>query len=475
MEKMKTLWSARFSGEPDEEALSFESSIRSDARLYPFDIALSIAHVEMLKEESLIKAADADAIIRELKKIKTEMDDRKIEIDERAEDIHSFIENILTSRLGEVGKAVHAARSRNDQIATDEKLYLRHVIKNELTPSVISLIRTLLGIAKKHTTTVMAGYTHLQRAQPVSLAHHLCAWAWMLLRDAKRMEEAFTHMSECPLGAAALSGTTLPINRESTAKKLGFTSVVPNSMDAVAERDYVLECASIFSITMMHLSRFSEEIVIFSSFEWGFISLSDEYSTGSSMMPQKKNPDFAELIRSRSSRVYGNMMSLFSMMKGLPLSYNRDMQEDKESLFSSVDILSSSLVIFKKMIASLKWNEKKMRESCDAGFMNATYLAEYLVKKGVPFRSAHEISARAVRLCMYRGIKLEELEMSEYKKLASEIEDDLYEAIKIEGCLYNLRSEGSANPDEVEKQIEKLEVFLQTSKESALYSDGLIR
>lgn len=463
MSEMNPLWGARFSERLSDEALRFESSIQSDFRLYAFDIQGSIAHVQMLMKEKII-GEEGKKIISELERIKKEIDEGEIKADERAEDIHSFIENILISRLGDEGKAIHAARSRNDQIATDEKLYLRYALKNEINPLILALISQILFVSEKHIHTMMSGYTHLQRAQPVSLAHHLCAWAWALLRDVKRVEGVLERMDECPLGAAALSGTTLPINREETAKRLGFSSVAMNSLDAVSDRDYVMECAFSLAACMMHLSRFCEEIVIWSSFEWGFVNLSEGFSTGSSMMPQKKNPDFAELIRARTSKVYGNVFSLFTLMKGLPLSYNRDMQEDKEAVFSSLDILSSSLKIFRKMLESAEWNTKRMKDSCKSGFLNATYLAEYLVKKGVPFRSSHQAAARAVRLCMERRLDLESLPLEEYKKISEKIEKDVYDAVKIEGCLSHLASFGSANPREVERQISKLKEELEKRK-----------
>ncbi len=458
MAEKKTLWHGRFEEGPDAEAIAFETSIHVDSRLAFDDVKGSIAHVTMLGNEQIIPKQDAESIVKELKNILKELEDGSLEIDTGAEDIHSFIEGVLTDRLGEVGKKVHAGRSRNDQIALDERLYLRHAIPS-LQKRVLALIETLTDIASNHTETIMSGYTHLQRAQPVTLAHHLCAWCWMLKRDYERLQDSLKRIDFSPLGAGALAGSGLSLNRHAVAAALGFSDVTPNSMDTVADRDYLIEMTSSFSLLMTHLSRFCEEIIIWATEEFKFIELSDKWSTGSSIMPQKKNPDFAELIRGRTGKVYGNLIALLTMMKALPLTYNRDLQEDKESFFSAYDTVYSCLEIFTRMIATTKWNTNKMYQSCVGGFANATDLADYLVKKGMPFRTAHEVVAGAVKICIEKGINLEDLPIDMYKELSDLVSDDVYEYVKIEACVAHKNIVGGPSVDRVKEQIEALKSF----------------
>ena len=390
-EKKSPLWHGRFAEGPDAEAVAFETSIHIDSRMAFDDVRGSIAHAGMLGRTGIIPAPESAAIVAELKKIASELEAGTLEIDTGAEDIHSFLEGALTDRLGDIGKKVHTGRSRNDQIALDERLYLLSSMPL-LREAVLTLIETLTTVASHHTRSLMSGYTHLQRAQPVTLAHHLCAWAWMLVRDYGRLGDAMARLDFMPLGAGALAGSGLPLDRKSVADELGFSALTENSLDSVADRDYCLEITADLSILMTHLSRFCEEIIIWSTEEFKFIDLSEKWSTGSSIMPQKKNPDFAELIRGRTGLVFGNLIALLTMMKGLPLSYNRDMQEDKASLFAAYDTTFSCLRVFTHMIGTARCNVERMEASCTGGHANATDLADYLVKKGLPFRTAHEVA-----------------------------------------------------------------------------------
>ncbi len=458
MAEKKTLWHGRFDEGPDAAAIAFETSIHIDSRLAFDDIQGSIAHVTMLGNMNIIPNEDALTIIKELTTISLQLSNGELEIDTTAEDIHSFIEGVLTERLGEVGKKVHAGRSRNDQIALDERLYLKHAIP-DLQQRLLTLISTLTEMAAQHTETLMPGYTHLQRAQPVTLAHHLCAWTWMLKRDYERLQDATKRIDFSPLGSGALAGSGLDLDRLSVAKNLGFSGVTQNSMDTVSDRDYFIELSAAFSLIMTHLSRYCEEIIIWATEEFKFIELSDKWSTGSSIMPQKKNPDFAELIRGRTGKVYGNLIALLTMMKALPLSYNRDLQEDKESFFSAYDTVFSCLEIFTRMIASVKWNTSKMYQSCMGGYANATDFADYLVKKGMPFRTAHEVVAGAVKICIQKEINLEDLPISEYKNLSELISDDLYEYIKIDACVSHKKTIGGPAAERVKEQIVALQKF----------------
>ena len=458
MAEKKTLWHGRFAEGPDAAAIAFETSIHVDSRLALDDIKGSIAHVKMLGDAGIIAKEESAAIAQELNTILLQLTDGSLEIDTGAEDIHSFIEGVLTERLGELGKKVHAGRSRNDQIALDERLYLRHAIP-ALKTRLVTLITTLTEIASKNTTTLMAGYTHLQRAQPVTLAHHLCAWSWMLQRDYYRLQDALKRIDFCPLGAGALASSGLCLDRKHVADNLGFSDVTPNSMDTVSDRDFLIEFTSAFSLIMTHLSRFCEEIIIWSTEEFKFIELSERWTTGSSIMPQKKNPDFAELIRGRTGKVYGNLIALLTTMKALPLSYNRDLQEDKESFFSAYDTVMSCLEVFTRMLATATWNTDRMFNSCIGGYINATDLADYLVKKGMPFRTAHEVVALAVRSCIEKGQNLEDLSIEDYKTFSDLIEKDVFEYLKPNACVEHKKIIGGPAPERVKEQIAMLRNF----------------
>lgn len=471
------LWHGRFLEGPDAAAVSFETSIKDDLRMAMVDIEGSINHAKMLYKQNLISNEDEFKIIEGLESIKRDLingktsDGKEFKIDLSAEDIHSFIEATLTDRVGEPGKKVHTGRSRNDQIALDEKLYLRHqvsVLKKELN----NAVSVLIEIAKNQKNTLIPGFTHMQHAQPVTLAHHLCAWAWMFYRDYKRICDSESRIDFSPIGACALAGSGLPLDREYEAEINGFSNVTLNSLDTVSDRDYYLEVISDLSIIQMHLSRMCEEIVYWATTEFGFIDLSEKWSTGSSIMPQKKNPDFAELIRGKTGRVYGDMIALFTMMKGLPLSYDRDMQEDKSSFFEAYDTVVSSLRIFSEMVRTAKWNEKKMSESCEGGFLNATDVADYLVRKGMPFRTAHGVSAKLVRSAIENNCKLEELDFSEYKKASPLFEDDIFELITSKKCVEIRNITGGPASEQVQKQIDVLEKFVQDNiKNQTIDSD----
>ena len=471
------LWHGRFLEGPDAAAVSFETSIKDDLRMAMVDIEGSINHAKMLYKQNLISNEDELKIIEGLESIKRDLingktsDGKEFKIDLSAEDIHSFIEATLTDRVGEPGKKVHTGRSRNDQIALDEKLYLRHqvsVLKKELNNAVFVLIE----IAKNQKNTLIPGFTHMQHAQPVTLAHHLCAWAWMFYRDYNRICDSECRIDFSPIGACALAGSGLPLDREYEAEINGFSNVTLNSLDTVSDRDYYLEVISDLSIIQMHLSRMCEEIVYWATTEFGFIDLSEKWSTGSSIMPQKKNPDFAELIRGKTGRVYGDMIALFTMMKGLPLSYDRDMQEDKSSFFEAYDTVVSSLRIFSEMVRTAKWNEKKMSESCEGGFLNATDVADYLVRKGMPFRTAHGVSAKLVRSAIENNCKLEELDFSEYKKASPLFENDIFDLITSKKCVEIRNITGGPASEQVQKQIDVLEKFVQDNiKNQTIDSD----
>ena len=471
------LWHGRFLEGPDAAAVSFETSIKDDLRMAMVDIEGSINHAKMLCKQNLISKEEECKIIEGLESIKQDLlngktsDGKEFKIDLSAEDIHSFIEATLTDRVGEPGKKVHTGRSRNDQIALDEKLYLRHqvsVLKKELN----NAVSVLIEIAKNQKNTLIPGFTHMQHAQPVTLAHHLCAWAWMFYRDYKRICDSESRIDFSPIGACALAGSGLPLDREYEAEINGFSNVTLNSLDTVSDRDYYLEVISDLSIIQMHLSRMCEEIVYWATTEFGFIDLSEKWSTGSSIMPQKKNPDFAELIRGKTGRVYGDMIALFTMMKGLPLSYDRDMQEDKSSFFEAYDTVVSSLRIFSEMVRTAKWNEKKMSESCEGGFLNATDVADYLVRKGMPFRTAHGVSAKLVRSAIEKNCKLEELDFSEYKKASPLFEDDIFDLITSKKCVEIRNITGGPASEQVQKQIDVLEKFVQDNiKNQTIDSD----
>ena len=450
------LWAGRLSEKPQAQVFAFQASINVDSRLVFDDITGSKAHAVMLGKQGIIPKDSASKIARELDKIASEIKSGALEIDTSQEDIHSFIEAVLTQRLGDTGKMVHAGRSRNDQVALDFRLYLKREIPL-LISALAALVNVLLDTASAHVNSIMPGYTHLQRAQPVTLGYHLTAWSAALVRDISRFKDALFRLDECPLGSGALAGTTLPIDRKETAKVLGFNRLTINSMDAVADRDFALEVSGSCAITMMHLSRFCEDIVLWASEEFKFIDLAESWSTGSSIMPQKKNPDFAELIRGKTGRTTGNLVTLFTLLKGLPYAYNKDLQEDKESLFDSMDTLDVCLKMFAGMIKSSSFNLKRMKSSCTGGFLEATDTAEYLVKKGMPFRAAHETAALIVRECIQKGHKhIGLLGIKELKKHSKLFEDDIYRAITPNACVKNRDIPGGPAPGEVRKQIKVL-------------------
>ena len=421
--------------------------------MYKEDISGSIIHVTMLGKKGIISEEDSRLIAKELSAIYEEIESGKLAFDPTAEDIHMFIESVLTERLGEVGKRLHTARSRNDQVALDLRMYLRGQI-DVIVGLIKSLIKVLVKKAEENLDTVMPGYTHLQRAQPITFAHHLMAYVEMFKRDMVRMFNCFSLMNECPLGSGALATTTYPIDREFTAKHLGFDNPMYNSLDGVSDRDYVIELANAIAICMMHLSRLSEEVVLWSSWEFKFIELDDAYATGSSIMPQKKNPDICELIRGKTGRVQGNLTTLLTMMKGLPLAYNKDMQEDKEAIFDSVDTIKLCLSTIAPMLDTMTVNKENMRKAGQKGFINATDCADYLVKKGLAFRDAYKIVGTLVGICVEKGTTLDKLDIAEYKKICEVFEEDVYEAIDLATCVKGRNVTGGPAPEAVAKHIE---------------------
>lgn len=457
---MAMMWAGRFSKEVDSKVNAFNSSIAFDARMYKQDIAGSIAHATMLGERGIISMSDSLELIGGLKEILADIENGKLEFDPNAEDIHMFIEAELTKRLGDVGKRLHTSRSRNDQVALDIRLYLRDEIK-EIKTLIKQLIETLCKIAKQHADTIMPGYTHLQRAQPITFGHHLMAYAQMLLRDLDRLNDTERRMNVCPLGSCALAGTTYNIDRERTSSLLGMSNPMANSLDGVSDRDFCIELASALAICMVHLSRFSEEIIMWCSWEFKFIELDDAFSTGSSIMPQKKNPDVTELIRGKTARVIGDNMTLLTMMKGLPLAYNKDMQEDKESIFDAVDNIKLCLITFIPMLDTMRVIKENMRAAAAKGFINATDCADYLVKKGMPFRTAYKITGGLVALCISKNTTLEELPLEDYKQQSELFEDDVYAAISLDACVKERRSFGGPSPESVLGQIEFVKKHLE--------------
>lgn len=450
---MAMMWAGRFSKEVDSKVNAFNSSIAFDARMYRQDITGSIAHATMLGEQGIISMEDSLTLIGGLKEILADIESGALVFDPNAEDIHMFIEAELTKRLGDVGKRLHTSRSRNDQVALDIRLYLRDEIK-EIKKLIKELIETLCKIAKEHADTIMPGYTHLQRAQPITFGHHLMAYAQMLLRDIERLNDTEKRMNVCPLGSCALAGTTYNIDRQRTSSLLGMNEPMANSLDGVSDRDFCIELASALSICMMHLSRFSEEIIMWCSWEFKFIELDDAFSTGSSIMPQKKNPDVTELIRGKTARVIGDNMTLLTMMKGLPLAYNKDMQEDKEAIFDAVDNIKLCLVTFIPMLDTMRVLKDNMRKAAAKGFINATDCADYLVKKGMPFRTAYKITGGLVALCISKNTTLEELPLDDYKAASELFDNDVYAAISLETCVKERKSYGGPSPESVLAQIE---------------------
>lgn len=449
------MWAGRFKKEESKDVNDFNSSISFDSRMYEQDILGSIAHATMLGEKNIISKADSELICKTLAQILEDIKNGKLLFDYDAEDIHMFVEAELTKRIGEVGKRLHTSRSRNDQVALDIRLYLRDEIKN-IKSLALNLINVILNLADKNKETIMPGYTHLQRAQPITFANHLLAYATMLSRDIERLDDTSKRLNRNPLGSCALAGTTYDIDRAMVASLLHMDSVTPNTLDGVSDRDFCVELASAIAIMQMHLSRFSEEIIMWSSWEFKFIDLDDAYSTGSSIMPQKKNPDIAELVRGKTGRVYGNLITLLTMLKGIPLAYNKDMQEDKQAIFDSVDTIKDCLKIFAPMLETMTVNKENMKKAAAKGFINATDLADYLVKKGMAFRTAYKISGTLVALCIDKNTTLEELPLDEYKKFSDLFDSDLYEAIDLRNATFKRTSEGASSIESTTKQINSL-------------------
>jgi argininosuccinate lyase len=451
---MKKPWSGRFRQKTAKVVERFTESVSFDHRLWRQDIKGSIAHARMLAKQGIISKSDEKKIIKGLKEIAQEIEEGRFQWREELEDVHMNIESALIEKIGPIGGKLHTARSRNDQIVLDLRLYLR-----EETRNIINLIkrlqRRLLSISEKHVETIMPGYTHLQRAQPVTLGHHMLAYVEMFQRDRERLYDSIKRLNTLPLGACAIAGTTLPIDRSYLAKLLGFDSISENSMDAVSDRDFILEFLAASSIIMMHLSRLAEELILWSTVEFSFVELPDAFTTGSSIMPQKKNPDVLELIRGKTGRVYGALVSLLTTMKALPLTYNRDMQEDKEPLFNAVDTLKECLEVLIQMLPKVKFNTQRMEETAPEGFSLATDLAEYLVRKGVPFRESHETVGRIVRYAMDKGVELERLSLDELQRFSSKIEDDVYGYIELRKAVNARISRGATSPAEVKKQIKR--------------------
>ncbi len=459
---MARLWEGRAGSPTDAAADDFNASIRVDSRMYRQDIRGSMAHAAMLGAQGIVPPEAVEEILAGLEEILKELDSGTLTIDPEAEDIHSFVEAELTKRKGDAGRMLHTARSRNDQVAVDARLYLRSRV-SDTRGKIRAVISALMTQAEANRGTVMPGYTHLQRAQPITFGHQLLAYAWMLLRDLGRLKDAAARMdSQNPLGACALAGTSHPIDREMTARELGFTGVSLNSLDAVSDRDFILELAASLAILMTHLSRLSEELILWSSWEFKFIELSDAWTTGSFIMPQKKNPDMAELIRGKTGRVYGDLMGLLTVMKGLPLAYNKDMQEDKEAIFDAFDTADACLGVLAPMLESMKVNGETMRRAAAMGFINATDLADWLVeKKGVPFRSAYKLVGQLVGKCVREGVTLEELPLEAYREASPVFDADLYKALDLDACVLRRSSLGGTAPEQVDGQLEALRSQLE--------------
>lgn len=457
---MAQLWGGRFTKETDQLVYDFNASIMFDKRLYRQDIRGSIAHVTMLAAREILTEEEKTRIIEGLEGILADLESGRLEITSEYEDIHSFVETVLTERIGEAGKKLHTGRSRNDQIALDMKLYIRDEL-TELDLLLKELLEVLLGLMKEHVETYMPGFTHLQKAQPITLSHHLGAYFEMFRRDRGRMHDIYHRMNLCPLGAGALAGTTYPLDREYTASLLEFDGPTLNSIDSVSDRDYLIEFLSAMSTVMMHLSRFSEEVIIWNSNEYKFVELDDAYSTGSSIMPQKKNPDIAELVRGKTGRVYGALMSLLTTMKGIPLAYNKDIQEDKEVVFDAIDTTKGCVVLFTGMLRTMKFRKEQMEASAKHGFTNATDAADYLVKHGVPFRDAHGIVGRLVLHCVEKGIALDDMSLEEFQEISPVFEEDIYEAISMKTCVEMRNIIGAPGKAAMEKVIELEEAYLQ--------------
>lgn len=450
---MAQLWGGRFTKETEQLVYQFNASISFDKRFFRQDIKGSIAHVTMLEKQKILTAREKEQIIEGLEGILKDVEEGKLKITEEYEDIHSFVEAILIQRIGEPGKKLHTGRSRNDQVALDMKLYTREEVWN-LDGLVKELLEAILQIMDENLDTYMPGFTHLQKAQPVTLSHHMGAYFEMFWRDRERLKGLYARMNTCPLGSGALAGTTYPLDREYTAKLLGFEGPTLNSMDGVSDRDYLIELLSDLSLVMMHLSRFSEEIILWNSNEYQFVEIDDGYSTGSSIMPQKKNPDIAELVRGKTGRVYGALQALLTTMKGIPLAYNKDMQEDKEWAFDAIDTAKGCLTLFAGMLRTMEFKKDRMEQSAKNGFTNATDAADYLVNRGVPFRDAHGIVGRLVLLCIEKGIALDELPLEEYQKISPEFQADIYEAISLKTCVDKRITIGAPGREAMEQVLE---------------------
>ena len=457
---MAQLWGGRFTKETDRMVYDFNASIRFDRRLFRQDIEGSMAHVKMLAKQGILIEAERDAISEGLTGIKEDVEAGKLLISEKYEDIHSFVEACLIERIGDAGKKLHTGRSRNDQVALDMRLYTREQVQE--TDSLLKeLLEVILDTMENNLETYMPGFTHLQKAQPTTLAHHYGAYFEMFKRDRLRMADIYERMNYCPLGAGALAGTTYPLDREYTAELLGFTGPTLNSMDSVSDRDYLIEFLSALSTIMMHLSRFSEEIIIWNSNEYQFVEIDDAYSTGSSIMPQKKNPDIAELVRGKTGRVYGALMSLLTTMKGIPLAYNKDMQEDKEMAFDAMDTVKNCLTLFTGMLRTMRFKKERMAESAMNGFTNATDAADYLVGKGVPFRDAHGIIGRLVLYCIEKNTSIDKLSLGELKEISDRFEEDIYDAVSLKTCVEKRLTIGAPGPEAMKAVIRKNREYLE--------------
>ncbi|WP_230399798.1 argininosuccinate lyase [Novisyntrophococcus fermenticellae] len=457
---MAQLWGGRFTKETDQLVYNFNASIGFDQKFYRQDIQGSIAHVTMLAKQGILKTEERDQIIKGLKGILEDVESGKLKITAEYEDIHSFVESNLIDRIGDAGKKLHTGRSRNDQVALDMKLYVRDEIM-QLDDILKTLLETVEKIMEENLHTYMPGFTHLQKAQPITLAHHMGAYFEMFRRDRGRLKDIFKRMNLCPLGAGALAGTTYPLDRAYTAELLGFDGPTLNSMDSVSDRDYLIELLSALSTIMMHLSRFSEEVIIWNTNEYQFVEIDDAYSTGSSIMPQKKNPDIAELVRGKTGRVYGALMSVLTTMKGIPLAYNKDMQEDKELTFDAIDTVKGCTALFTGMLDTMKFRSQVMENSARNGFTNATDAADYLVGKGVPFRDAHGIIGRLVLYCMERKISLDDMKLEEYKAISPVFEEDIYDAVSMKNCVERRNTIGAPGAEAMKVVIEENRRYLR--------------
>ena len=457
---MAQLWGGRFTKETDQLVYNFNASIGFDQKFYRQDIQGSMAHVRMLAKQGILTEEEKDQILEGLQGILEDVENHRLEITEEYEDIHSFVEANLIERIGDAGKKLHTGRSRNDQVALDMKLYIRDEIR-EIDSLVLELLKALQKIMEENLHTYMPGFTHLQKAQPITLAQHMGAYFEMFRRDRGRLHDIFRRMNYCPLGSGALAGTTYPLDREYTAELLDFAGATRNSMDSVSDRDYLIELLSAMSTIMMHLSRFCEEIIIWNTNEYQFVEIDDAYSTGSSIMPQKKNPDIAELVRGKTGRVYGALISLLTTMKGLPLAYNKDMQEDKELTFDAIDTVKGCLALFTGMLSTMRFRKDRMEASAKNGFTNATDAADYLVGKGVPFRDAHGIVGRLVLYCLEKNIALDDMTLEEYKAISPVFEEDIYEAISMKNCVEKRNTIGAPGAEAMKRVLEENRRYLE--------------